>query len=257
MELLKAALFGVIQGLTEFLPVSSSGHLAVFNKLFGYAPEEEFLFSVIAVHAATLLAVLIVFRRDIASLFTSKKRLIVLLIIGTIPAGLFGLLARHLVESATANMTIVGMGFLVTAFFLLTGNKLRKDEKTMKNISVADSISIGLAQALSILPGISRSGSTIAMAQTRSVTSDSAARFSFLLMIPAVGGATLLDMKDIFTVGIKCDALLVGVSFIAALAVGIVSLKLLLGLLAKGRFFYFSYYLIPLGLLCMLLSIFS
>jgi undecaprenyl-diphosphatase len=259
VELLKAALFGILQGLTEFLPVSSSGHLALFDRLLGYAPEGRggFLFCVVAVHVATLFAVVIVFRREILSLFGSNRRVIGLLIIGTIPAGAFGFLIHDFFEQASSDLVLVGLGFLTTAFFLLAGRRTGKSKKDMASLTAGDSATIGFAQALAILPGISRSGSTIAIAQRRGVGSTAAARFSFLLMIPAVGGAALLDAREVLTGGGNCELLSVAVSFAAALVTALVALKLLLGLLKGGRFHYFSYYLIPLGILTALLGLFA
>jgi undecaprenyl-diphosphatase len=254
VEFLKAALFGILQGVTEFLPVSSSGHLALFDRLFGYAPEGGggFLFCVVAVHLATLVAVVIVFRREIVSLFGSDRRVMGLLIVGTIPAGIFGLLVRDFFEQAGSNLILVGLGFMTTAFLLLAGRRAGPGGRELRGLSIADSAVVGLVQALAILPGISRSGSTISVAQLRGVGGADAARFSFLLMIPAVGGAALLDAKDVLTHGSNCNLVVVAVSFAAALVTGLLALKLLLGLLRLGRFHQFSYYLLPLGVLTVL-----
>lgn len=246
MEWLSAVLFGIVQSLTEFLPVSSSGHLTVFEKLFGYS-REGFLFRVVAVHVATLLAVLIVFRRDIALLLGANRKAIPLLLLASVPAGVFGFLSRDFFESASANMVLVGVGFLASAFFLLLGRSRGAGEKELSSLSAADSLVVGFAQALAILPGVSRSGSTISMALYRGATGASAASFSFLLMIPAVSGAALLDLKDLCATGVACNVGPVIVSFVTALLFGVIALKLLLGLLRKGKFSFFAYYLAPLG----------
>jgi undecaprenyl-diphosphatase len=149
-------------------------------------------------------------------------------------------------------MVLVGVGFLTSAIFLLIGSKSPRAEvevgKELKGLSVGDSIAVGFAQALAILPGVSRSGSTISVARRRGVQGTAAASFSFLLMIPAVAGAVLLDAKEMLSSGINFDITPVAVSFVAAFLVAIAALKLLLGLLRKGRFSCFSYYLIPLGI---------
>ena len=248
MELLKAAIFGVVQGLTEFLPVSSSGHLALFDRLFRFTPEGGFRFSVVTVHAASLLAVLIVFRRDILSLFTSNRKTIGLLVVGTVPAGAFGYLSRDFFEHAGSNMVLVGLGFLTSALFLLLAGRSTEGGKGLKNLSFADSIAIGFAQALAILPGVSRSGSTISLARHRGAQSPAAASFSFLLMIPAVAGATLLDAREMLAAESSFDTATAAVSFVTAFIVAVVALKVLLGLLRKGRFSCFAYYLVPLGI---------
>lgn len=247
MELLKAAVFGILQGLTEFLPVSSSGHLALFDKLFAFTPEGGFRFSAVSVHAATLLSVVIVFRRDILSLFGANRRLIPLLVAGTFPAGVFGLLSGDFFEHASSNMVLVGLGFMTSALFLLVGRRHGSGVKHIGNLSLLDSIAVGFAQALAILPGVSRSGSTISLAQYRGVENASAARFSFLLMIPAVGGAMLLDLREVISTGTDLKPIPITISFATALLTGIFALKLLLGLLRRGSFSYFCCYLLPLG----------
>jgi undecaprenyl-diphosphatase len=255
--LLEAAIFGILQGLTEFLPVSSSGHLAVFNRLFAFASEGELLFQVVAVHAATLLAVVVVFRRDILLLFGANRKVLALLILGTIPAGIFGLLARDFFEAAGGNMVLVGTGFLASALFLLAAGRRAPGGKELGALSVADSLVVGFAQALAILPGVSRSGSTISMAQYRGADGSSAARFSFLLMIPAVGGAALLEAKDMLSNRATFEPVSTAVAFACAFVVAIGALKLLLGLLHKGRLAVFSWYLIPLGGACVVWGLFA
>lgn len=257
MELLEAALFGIIQGLTEFLPVSSSGHLALFGKFSSFPPEGGLLLHIVSVHIASLLAVLIVFRRDILSLFTSHRKVILMLVIGTIPAGAFGLLSRNFFEQAGSSMVLVGMGFLVSALFLLLGDRKKEPRKELKKLSVIDSITIGFAQALAILPGVSRSGSTISSARYRGVQGFAAAKFSFLLVIPAVGGAALLDAAELLESGVCFDPTPMAVSFVTAFVVAVIALKVLLRLLKKGKFSYFSYYLIPLGIATISYGLFS
>lgn len=256
MEWLEAVLFGIVQSFTEFLPVSSSGHLTVLEKFFAYSPE-GFLFRVVAVHVATLLAVVIVFRRDIALLLGKDRKVIAGLIIASIPAGVFGFLSRDFFESISANMVLVGIGFLTSAFFLLLGRTHGAGEKELGGLSAADSLIVGFAQALAILPGVSRSGSTISMARCRGATGASAASFSFLLMVPAVAGAALLDLKDACTTGVACDVGPVIVSFVCALVFGVIALKLLLGLLRKGKFSCFAYYLGPLGVAAIIWGLIS
>ncbi len=257
MELLKAAIFGILQGLTEFLPVSSSGHLAVFNKLFGFAGEGELLFQVVAVHAATLLAVVIVFRRDILLLFGANRKVIVLLVIGSIPAGIFGFLAKDFFEDAGGNMVLVGTGFLASAFFLLAAGRRTRGGKELGGLTAGDSLIIGFAQALAILPGVSRSGSTISMAQLRGADGPPAAKFSFLLMIPAVGGAALLEAMDMLSSGTMCKPAPTVVSFACSFVVAVFALKLLMRLLKKGRLAVFAYYLVPLGIASVVYGLFA
>jgi len=257
VRILEAAIFGILQGLTEFLPVSSSGHLAVFNRLFSFAPEGELLFQVVAVHAATLLAVVVVFRRDILLLLGANRKVIALLVLGTIPAGVFGFLAKDFFEAAGGNMVLVGTGFLASALFLLAAGRRAHGDRELGALSVADSLIVGFAQALAILPGVSRSGSTISMAQYRGADGPSAARFSFLLMIPAVGGAALLETREMLSSGAAFEPGPIVIAFACAFVVAIVALKLLLGLLRRGRLAVFSWYLIPLGTACVIWGLFA
>ena len=204
MSTWEALLLGIIQGLTEFLPVSSSGHLQIGTALLGIQSSENLLFTVI-VHGATVLSTIIVFRKDIAHIikglfefkFNEETKLVLYIIISMIPVGIIGVFFESEVEKFFEGRTIfVASMLMITGFILLASNYLKAKNKTGE-ITTTNSFIIGLAQAFAVLPGISRSGSTIATALILGVDKEKATRFSFLMVIPPILGATLLKVKDV------------------------------------------------------------
>jgi len=254
MEILKTFLLGVIQGLTEFLPVSSSGHLVLAKTFMGV--DEPGMLLEVMLHLATGIAVLFVFRKDIISIiqgcFSSdtvvrKDSLNYSgwVIVATIPAALVGKLLKNQIETTLFN-TSQGLGaayitssmLFVTAALLIFSSMRKGGDGKLNWVKV---IAIGLIQAVAIMPGISRSGSTIAMALILGVSRDEAGRFSFMLALPVIFGAALLQARDVESwSAIMTPGLIVG--FIASLAVGIVALKLLLTFIRRGKLHYFGYY---------------
>ena len=199
-----------MQGLTEFLPVSSSGHLVVANAVLqgmGHAKTPDVLEVNVALHLGTLLSVLVYYARDIAKLFTTNRHLIALLVLGTVPAAIVGVSLKKLVPESTAdaileNPLVAGAMFPVTAAILWAASRwCSRGERDYRSITPRDALLIGLAQAAAILPGISRSGSTIAAGQATGLRRDAAATFAFLLAIPAIAGAGVLEALDIVDSG--------------------------------------------------------
>jgi undecaprenyl-diphosphatase len=246
----------LIQGATEFLPVSSSGHLAVGNHIIGGLPDSDSAAAFFVVlHAGTLLAVLWVFRKEILSLLRDNLRAIPSLILGTVPAGLAFLLAGDFLKATQGRVTYAGVGFFITSAFLLLSEKGWREEKEFSALRPLDAILVGFAQALAIFPGCSRSGLTISTARVRGVTRPGAATFSFLLSIPAIGGASVVEvteMGDLFAVATPV-AVLTG--FLVSFLAGLVSLLLLLRVLRGGRFAYFAPYCIAMGVLALILAV--
>ena len=258
---------GLVQGLTEFLPISSSGHLVLTEQLFGSRQTDLFFDTVL--HLGTLVAVLIVLRHDVrelivqvvrglakigkpaqlADLFRADPyfRLAVLIVIGTIPAVILGLLFQSVFERLFGSVLAVGIALCVTGLILLTTRYAPAPSKGALKVTWLDSLLIGLAQALAITPGISRSGTTISVALFLKVGRELAGRFSFLLSIPAIGGAALLQftLPDLWPTGYP---VFLAAGFGASAVVGYAALKLLIGLVKKGKFFYFGFYCIPLGI---------
>lgn len=264
-EIIQAIILGIAQGLTEFIPVSSSAHLALIPWFFGWGPS-GLLFDTM-LHWGTLLAVAFVFWRDFLALigawFTSLRRrsladpnarLAWFIIVGSIPAVVLGFLFDDFVEGLFAEAQMVGLFLLITAIILavaeLVAGRLQRP-RTLEQMNWLDSILIGLAQALALAPGISRSGSTIAMGLGRGIRRDLAARFSFLLGSPVIFGAGLLQLVEVLTsdAGALTDQLLpIVVGFVAAAAAGIFAITFLLRYLRNHSLYIFSVYCVVLGL---------
>ncbi|MBN1211248.1 MAG: undecaprenyl-diphosphate phosphatase [candidate division Zixibacteria bacterium] len=250
MSYLDAVILGILQGLTEFLPVSSSGHLVLAQEILGVT-DPGVSFEVV-VHLGTLLSVLVYFRgriyRLVQSLFVAEmkeeRKIIGFLILGTIPAGLVGFLLEDFFERAFSNPALTSVMLLVTGVILLLTRFIKQDEKPLK---LSSALFMGIGQALAIFPGISRSGTTIAFGLYSGVKPSTAAEFSFLLAVPAIGGAAVLKFKDLLAL----DGALYGQYFVGAIMAFIMGLLAVYGVLTtikKGKFEYFSYYCFAIGL---------
>ena len=256
MNYINVIVLALIQGITEFLPVSSSGHLVITQHFLGWSQDNVLLDVVL--HLGTAVAIGVVFWKDILSLFRGlvssdplqKKfaaRYIGFIAIGSLPAVLAGFLLKDFFEKMFLTPRATGLFFFVTALFLFASLRKAKNPSQLTVITV---LIIGLAQALAILPGVSRSGTTIATALILGIERKEAGRFSFLLGLPAILGAALLEFK-----GISATVLSPGLIFAAfgiSLLVGLVALKLLLDFIRRGRLFYFGFYLVALGLACLI-----
>ena len=248
----EAMLLGLLQGLTEFLPVSSSGHLALGQAAWGIQTG-NITFEVI-VHFGTLLAIVTALRTRIRNLVIGCLRrdsaswhTIYLLIIGSIPAGVIGILFKDILKEAFASPIAV-CGFLIATGCILWSTRFARGNRI--KITFLDAILIGFAQALAVLPGISRSGSTIGMGLWRGLDGREAATFSFLLSIPIILGATALEVGDLLAHPPHIDALwplLLGT--LVAYASGVFAIRWLLGLLSGGHFAQFAYYCWLIGLI--------
>jgi len=253
MPLWEIILLGIVQGLTEFLPVSSSGHLVVVNSLLewlGSEPVEDLIEVSIVLHLGTLMAVLVFYRREIARLLGSDRRVIPILIVGTIPAVVFGLLIKKGIsaEWVLENPLLSGLMFPVTAVVLLWASRRSPGEADYTQLTWQKSLAIGLMQAIAILPGISRSGFTIAAGLGVGLNRQASATYAFLLAIPVIGGAGLLEAVDAMKEGTTgTPPLNLAIGFVVSFAVGWVALKLLVRWVQQGRLAMFAYYLIPLG----------
>ena len=242
MGLLEAVISGIVQGVAEFLPISSSGHLVVLHKLTG-SSEPEILFDLF-LHLGTLVAIFIVFGRDIIESFTTKKRAGFLILLGSAVTFVFVLFFVKNIEAAFSNVRTVGIMFIVTGAWLIAGNFIRFGTEGMTAFKAG---LIGLAQGIAALPGISRSGATISTGLFLGLDGQDSARFSFLLAIPAILGAFLFKIKE---AGLNFSGINVNYfigSFIACI-VGILSLKLLLKVLYRNKFHWFGVYCILAGI---------
>lgn len=257
MTIFEIILLAIVQGLTEFLPVSSSGHLVVANAIFqslGSEPVKDLVEVEIVLHLGTLLAVLVYYRREILRLFTSDRRLIPLLILGTIPAAVIGIYLKKGLPAATsdlmlANPLVAGFCFPVTAAILWWASSRTEGSTDYTQLNWQDTLKIGMLQAFALLPGISRSGATIAGGLGVGLQRESAATFAFLLAIPAIAGGGVLEMLEALkegTTGTPLGTLAVG--FLISFVVGLAALALLIRFVRRGRLAMFAYYLVPLGI---------
>ena len=246
MQWLESVILGLIQGLTEFLPVSSSGHLVMFQELLGYKPDGGIVFEV-AVHVATLVAIVLFYRKRVGALTIGTLRMeadalryVGKLVVGTLPAIAVALLAREFIEAQFAAPAVAGFMLLITGFIVwstrYTIAKGTETEPSWKN-----ALLIGCAQAFAIMPGISRSGTTVATAMALGMTPLAAAEFSFLLGVIAIAGAAVLLLPEMM----QADAALIGSIMwgsIAALISGLAALVTFVWFLKKQKFFAFAWY---------------
>jgi undecaprenyl-diphosphatase len=250
MTLTESLTLGALQGATEFLPVSSSGHLVLAQHLIGGFSQPGILFDV-TLHLGTLIAIALYFWRDLSGLITCtwrrdqaaviERRLLILLIVGSVPTAIIGLTFKHQVERMFESPALVAVMLLVTGTFLFIADRYHPGNRREETLTMTDAVLTGLAQGVAIIPGISRSGSTIVALLLRGVSGETAARFSFLLAMPAVGGAALLSLRDAEKLlpG-EFPLYLAGAS--AALIVGMLAIHLLLGVLRRRRLGWFALY---------------
>lgn len=263
MTFLQAIFLGILQGLTEFLPISSSGHLVIFQKIFNFSTP-PIAFDAL-VHFGTLVALLIFFLKDIKKIFQNiakeirgKRRgegisLILFLVLGTIPIVFVGFFLKEKIGVIFNSLLLVGFSFLTGALILILTILPRNPKRSIKEFNFSDAIIIGLFQAFSILPGISRSGSTISAALFRGIKKESSFKFSFFLGMIAIFGANLLQIPEIFNFTFE-DALSGILGFSFAAIVGFFALKWLQKIVIKRKLHYFGIYCAILGIICILFS---
>lgn len=245
MNLINSIFLGVVQGITEFLPISSSGHLVIVQSFISDFSQPGVLFDTF-LHAGTLGAVLIYFRH---SIFKLKKNELLLYVVGTIPAVFVGFVFSDYIEALFTSTKIVGIFLLVTGLMNLLTHK-KKPKK--KDITLADSLCIGLFQAIAIVPGISRSGSTIFAATARGIKKPNAAQFSFILSIPAVLGANIYQILS-NSGDVQVDFINYFIGFAAALISGYFAIKMVINLLQTNKFGVFAFYCFTVGFLVIFL----
>jgi undecaprenyl-diphosphatase len=271
MTLIEAIILGIIQGLTEFIPISSSAHLVLVPYLLNWQidPQINFAFDVL-VQLGTLLAVLVYFRQDLIEVILGFTRALVarrpfethaarlgwFLILATIPAGLAGLLVKDMVEAAFNSPQISAAFLFVTAALMVTSERVGRRNRGLDQINRLDAVVMGFMQALAIFPGISRSGATIAGGLFRSLDRRTAARFSFLMSIPIMFAAGLMAALDLVQIpGFASMLPVVGAGFVAAAIVGYLAIHWLLGFLQKHSLTAFAIYCTAAGSLVLLVSL--
>lgn len=270
MSLIQSIILGIIQGLTEFLPISSSAHLVIFPYLLEWTLDQDkaFIFNIL-IQLGTLLAVIIYFWSDLMAILRSviqgikdktpfkeaESRLGWLIVLGTIPAGLAGLLLKDVVEELFNSPAITAILLSCTAILLILAELLTKKEKSLEKLTWKDSLLVGVFQALAIFPGISRSGATISGGLFKGYTREAATRYSFLLSIPIMLAAGLLSVIDLVKSEFFLDflpTLLLG--FVIAGVIGYLSIRWLLGYVKKNSFFGFAIYCIVIATVTLVVS---
>lgn len=298
MSLLEAILMGIIQGLTEFLPVSSSGHLALFKILFGVNTDTGILFDVL-LHFGTLVAICAVFYKDIAKLIsegvfilknacinlliffrngflqlknlTARKKLpkeqldlgayhpvanssyrkfVLLIIVSTIPTGIIGIVGKDMVEMASRLLIVPGICLIITAILLFIADSVKGGDKLPKDITYSNAFIIGIVQGIATLPGISRSGSTITACLLSGFNRSFAVKYSFIMSIPAILGAMLLELKDISALALSAGEIasyIVGM--VIAGVIGYICIKTMLVVVRNKKFKFFAIYCLVIGII--------
>lgn len=264
MDYVHAIILAVVQGIAEFLPISSSGHLVISDALL-----QQFLGSAlpasmtdsatmgIALHFGTLLSILVVYRSELLDVLRDVHTL-AMIVVATIPVGVVGLLLKDYVDEAFHSPLIAGCALLATAVFLLTGRQLQNRQATpattppqtsTEKVSLGTAIAVGLFQAIAIVPGISRSGSTIAAGMACGMKREDAARFSFLIAIPAIGGASVLELKDFVTgeATFSGSPLPVLIGMVVSFVVGVMALRWLIRMVVADRLHLFAFYCLAVG----------
>jgi undecaprenyl-diphosphatase len=255
MDIFHAGLLGLIQGLTEFLPVSSSGHLAITQHFLpGF--EQPGLFFDVLLHAATTLAVILYFRHEIWLLVScyfrpreqarSDRHILHMLILGSVPTAIIGLAGKDFFTGLFENLLVVGCMLLVTALLLFLAERIRRDGRPLSQLNNSDALLVGVVQGLAIFPGISRSGATISCLLLRGLDGESAARFSFLLALPAVGGAMLLSLKDLQQVAVEALPAYALGALLAFLS-GLFAIRCVLHIVRQKRLIGFAVYCLLVG----------
>lgn len=274
MSYLQAIILGLVQGVTEFLPVSSSGHLAIMQNFLGFGSMEEHLLFDVLLHMGTLDAVLFAYWGDISGLCAEgvtllgarkpkrgekpdalRRRLLLLLILATLPL-VAAVFLKDAVEALYSNTFFIGFALLATGGLLFAADRMGRGGKNERNVTIGEALIVGLSQAVATVPGLSRSGTTIATGMFCGFERSFAVRFSFLLSIPAVLGANVLTLIDAVRAGIDSALLpvyLTGV--LAAFVSGFFAISLLRILVQKNRFGNFSYYCWGAGLVTLILSL--
>jgi len=280
MDWLQALIMGIFQGLTEYLPVSSSGHLALAAELLSVEDPDKIMTFTIAVHVATVLSTLVILWKEVTWIFkglfktgnsivpssygirslNEEQNYALLIIVSMIPVGIVGLCFKDQVEAYFSSLMVVGVCLCITAL-LLSFSYFAKP-RTKEHISYVDAFIIGIAQACAVLPGLSRSGSTIGTGLILGNKKENLAQFSFLMVIPPILGQALLDVKDMIEegveaamAGISVSALVVG--FVAAFITGCLACKWMITIVKKGKLIYFAIYCAIVGVATIIWQLFA
>lgn len=268
MGYIEAIILGLVQGLSEFLPISSSGHLALLENLFEIK-EDSVIFFAVLLHIGTLVSIFIVYREDIYALikelfllfkdiFTGKglrieerpiRKLGIMIIVSSIPTAIMGLLFSDYIDRIFGSLTVISICWIITGFILLFSEKLNNNKKEIEGMKYRNAIFVGICQGLAIMPGISRSGSTIVGSLVTGLKREFAVEFAFLISIPAILGSAILEFPKAIKAGIEPSTIgpmIMG--FLVAAISGYFAITTMIRIVSKHRMRYFSYYVWILGL---------
>ena len=275
MNIIQAIILGIVQGLTEFLPVSSSGHLAIIQNLFHINTDGGLLFDVL-LHIGTLIAIFLVFWKDIVKLVieffgiigdffrrfsdpdlivlsSAYRKFVLLIIVSTIPTGILGYVGRHFVAYASSTLIIPGIGLIITAILLFICDRIGDGRNGIKKISYLNAFEIGMAQGMATIPGISRSGATISVGLMLGIKKETAVKYSFIMSIPAVIGAAVLEIKDAGGTTVTVSTVVAYVvGMIVSAVVGYFAIRFMIGVVRRKRYIYFSIYCMVMGLVAII-----
>jgi undecaprenyl-diphosphatase len=267
MELWKSVILGAVQGLTEFLPVSSSGHLVVWSRILGVTSSVAFD---VALHVGSLIALLVVFWRDIVGLvrgfavtFASqptredrhKRTMFWLIVLAIAPSGVAGVLLGSRIEQAFGSLLVVAAMFVVTAVLLFL-QRFCSTSRTVRDINWLDAVVVGIGQCFALLPGLSRSGTTMSFGVYRGLKQEDAAHFSFLMAIPTIAGAAVFKVRDFISLGLSGVALRdLGVGIVVSVVVSLLAIGLLLRVARRGRMQWFAVYCLLMAVVTFVLHV--
>ncbi|MDO4396491.1 MAG: undecaprenyl-diphosphate phosphatase [Clostridia bacterium] len=276
MTYFEAIILGLVQGLAEFLPISSSGHLALIQGLFGIEGESVLLFAVL-LHVGTLVSVFICYWKDIWELLVELvvtvkdlctgnglrlderpvRKLGVMIIVATIPTGVIGLLFNDIFEGLYSSFVAIGIGFIITGVLMFLAERMGGSNRGIENMNFRNALFIGTLQGVAICPGISRSGSTLIGGLTTGLRREFAVKFAFLISIPSILGSVVLEVPDAVKAGL--DPGLAGpivVGMLVAAVSGFVAIKTMIKIVSDKKLSYFSYYVWVLGVVTIVLGLF-
>ncbi len=275
MNILQAILLGAVQGLAEFLPISSSGHLAILQNLFHIEADTGMLFDVL-LHIGTLTAIFVVFWKDIAKLIleffgivadfirrfrepdlivlsSAYRRFVLLIIVSTIPTAILGFIGRDFVEYASSTLLIPGIGLIITSILLFVCDRIGDGRKGIKKITYLNAFEIGIAQGVATIPGISRSGATISACLMLGIKKETAVKYSFIMSIPAVLGAAVLELKDAAGASVTGGTVIAYITgMVVAAVVGYFAIRVMINVVRRKRYLYFSIYCLVIGLVAII-----
>jgi undecaprenyl-diphosphatase len=252
-----AVLAGAVQGITEFLPISSTGHLIIFENIFGISQEKFGLAFDASLHLGTLLAVAIFFYKDYLKLFDLKNKLLLKLVLGTVPAVFFGLIFENQIETTFRQTWIVAISLIAFSFVFILAESIGRKVKEKEKLNFFEALIIGIFQSIALIPGISRSGATISGGLFLGLKREEAAKFAFILSGPIIAGAGLKKFFEVTNANLSApDFQFFAIGIISSFVFGYLTIKYLLSYLSKNSLYPFVIYRIALGLILLLSTLF-